>query len=1069
MSRKLLTTLLAIAMVVPAAFAKKPASEKPVLTTNRVQFLRPDGKQVSRSQVRIKEKNDNDLEVVPVKTRLNAPAAQTESSRDELLWTLKHADDNAEYYLGSGAAGDTFAMVFTPAAPAVVKEVYAQWFTAGNVNAFGADYSDAAAAISPDGECSTIARGSFDGTPIGALRTTITPNTIDGYEADWSYPLDIGGEFIVGDSTDLGNVPPFVIAFVKGGDTPNPLADATDDQGGLTYTWFGGPWTDGAWGRYSSVIELSMLVKVTYPWGAPIAANLTQLNNTYNTTGPFTEVVDLFDDVGANGMAIDENDTIVFHWTVNGGDETVGSLTADAVGADGNGTYTYAISGSFAPGDVIEYWVSSVDNDGLPAETASMSFEIKEPANPDADLLIIADGANSAQQAADLYRTVADEAGLTYEYWNTSDNFGIDASVISYGWSNIIAYGWGNKTVPVLASEADPGYGDFMANGGHMILVDQDWFFGHGLAANPAFTAGDFAYDYFGLGSGVNDPVDANGDANGDTTMIGFGVTPMDTPFSATPMTLNHTIYGTSNWADQVTAASGTQIFAGNDGLSYGVVYDDGTSMGAYFGFMADAAVDTTADGVMTYDAFSDFLNGAFDWLGVSSPPQISAVTGPSGTVLAGPYDVSAVITDYDGDAITASLMWSADETTWNEVAMTADGDNYSAQIPDVSDPGFYYWFIAATAAGEVTTSPGSDADPNEFERFVPTAPTLVNFNGGVAAGYPGAYYFGIGDFTSYTTADFPHDYWEKGLSAELASAYTTIYEITTFGPDWDNRAVVSAWLDEGAKNYFLAGDEWFGALSGWTNLDFAAGDFEYDVLGVSHSYNDINYPDPGSAGASPIEAVSGNVLTGDLYDAHTAVGDTLLYWPDYEIGADNWLDGFAPVNEADVNMRTFIDTNLSIGDTTFSVGLNRVVGDDKIVFLGFDPLSVDATPYTWWGFAAESPQTMSLDWFGITGVNDEGTKLPAEFSLAQNYPNPFNPTTTISFDVPKLANVELTVYNLLGQKVVDLVNSSYQPGTYNVVWNGTNAFGKPVSSGLYLYRLSADGFSAQHKMLYLK
>ena len=228
---------------------------------NRTQLLAPDGRQVPNDQVRVQKQDPEGLEVVPVKTRFNAPAAQTESSRDELLWTLKHVDDIAEYYLGSGAAGDTFAIVFTPAAPAVVKEVYAQWYTAGNVLAFGADYSDAAAAISPDGECSTIARGSFDGTPIGALRTTITPNAIDGYEAGWSYPLDIGGEFIVGDSTDLGNVPPFVIAFVKSGDTPNPLADATDDQGGLTYTWFGGPWTDGAWGRYSNQTDVSMLVR----------------------------------------------------------------------------------------------------------------------------------------------------------------------------------------------------------------------------------------------------------------------------------------------------------------------------------------------------------------------------------------------------------------------------------------------------------------------------------------------------------------------------------------------------------------------------------------------------------------------------------------------------------------------------------------------------------------------------------------------------------------------------------------------------------------------------------------
>ncbi|MCF7797475.1 MAG: T9SS type A sorting domain-containing protein [Lentisphaeria bacterium] len=1057
MFKKLLATVLTISMVVPAAFAKKAVTDNPVANDNRVQVLTPSGKQVPQNQVRVLRQAADDLEVVPVKTPRNQPTGAAEVTREDQLWTLKHVDDNAEYYLGSGAAGDTFAIVFTPAAPAVVKEVYAQWYTPGNANVFGADYSAEAAAVSPDGECSAIARGEGP-SPIGTMRTTITPNTIEEYVADWSAPLDIGGEFIVGDSMDLANVPPFVIAFVKGGDTPQPLADATDDQGNLTYTWFGGPWTDGLWGRYSGAIDVSMLVKVTYPWGAPIAVqSMNQMNNTYNTTGPFTIEADLFDDVGDNNMAIDENDEIVFHWTVNGVSETTGSLTASETGADGNGIYTYDIAGTFAVGDVIEYWITSVDNDGLEAESVHLSFTIKEAANPDADLLIVADSENDTQAAADLYRTVADEAGLVYEYWNTSENAGIDASIIDAGWSNIIVYGWGNKTVPPVATEADPGYADFMDAGGNLVLIDQDWYYGHGLPANPTFAAGDLAYDYFGIGSGVNDP------EGPDTVFVGLGVTDMDTPFAAEPLTLNPWIYwgnSSSNWGDQLTPASGSLIFAGaNDGSGYGVAYDGGTFKAAYIGFQADAAVDTAADGSLTYDQFDTFLNGVFDWMGITSPPQISEVSGPSGTVLAGPYDVSAMIVDADGDAITATLKWSADGETWNDVSMTADGDMYSAQIPNVTESGYYWWFIMAEAAGEMSTAPGMDSEPFMFERFAPQYPVLVNFNGGVAAGYPGAYYFGIGDYTNYTTADFHHDIWEKGLSSELASAYETIYEITTFGPLWDNSAVIAGWLEEGAKEYFLAGDEWFGALSGWTDLDFVEGDFEYDILGVSHSYNDIN---ASSTGADAIEAVEDNILTGALYTMHTTAGDTLMYDPYYEIEAANWLDGFEPVNASDVNMTTF-------GDDPVAIGLNREVGDDKIVFLGFDPLSINATPYTWYGFAAESPQTQSLDWFGITGVNDEDAKVPADFALAQNYPNPFNPTTTISFSVPAVSDVKLAVYNLLGQKVVDLVNNAYQPGTYNVVWNGTDALGKPVSSGIYFYRMTADGFTAQHKMLYLK
>jgi flagellar hook assembly protein FlgD len=57
----------------------------------------------------------------------------------------------------------------------------------------------------------------------------------------------------------------------------------------------------------------------------------------------------------------------------------------------------------------------------------------------------------------------------------------------------------------------------------------------------------------------------------------------------------------------------------------------------------------------------------------------------------------------------------------------------------------------------------------------------------------------------------------------------------------------------------------------------------------------------------------------------------------------------------------------------------------------------------------------------------------------------------------------------MLGQKVVDLVNGNYAPGVYNVMWNGLNANGKPVGSGLYIYHMNAGKYSATSKMLYLK
>lgn len=99
--------------------------------------------------------------------------------------------------------------------------------------------------------------------------------------------------------------------------------------------------------------------------------------------------------------------------------------------------------------------------------------------------------------------------------------------------------------------------------------------------------------------------------------------------------------------------------------------------------------------------------------------------------------------------------------------------------------------------------------------------------------------------------------------------------------------------------------------------------------------------------------------------------------------------------------------------------------------------------------------------------------RLPEEFQLAQNYPNPFNPTTTIRFDIPESltgeALVRLRIYNLLGELVRTLVDEQKFPGQYTVQWDGKNTRFEPVSSGIYIYRLTAGEFKQTRRMLLLK
>jgi hypothetical protein len=94
---------------------------------------------------------------------------------------------------------------------------------------------------------------------------------------------------------------------------------------------------------------------------------------------------------------------------------------------------------------------------------------------------------------------------------------------------------------------------------------------------------------------------------------------------------------------------------------------------------------------------------------------------------------------------------------------------------------------------------------------------------------------------------------------------------------------------------------------------------------------------------------------------------------------------------------------------------------------------------------------------------------IPTEYSLLQNYPNPFNPITSISYSLPVISNIELSVYNLRGEKVKQLVNSIQQAGIYSAKWDSKNSRGVNVPTGIYIYKLTAGNKIFIKKMVLLK
>ncbi len=104
-----------------------------------------------------------------------------------------------------------------------------------------------------------------------------------------------------------------------------------------------------------------------------------------------------------------------------------------------------------------------------------------------------------------------------------------------------------------------------------------------------------------------------------------------------------------------------------------------------------------------------------------------------------------------------------------------------------------------------------------------------------------------------------------------------------------------------------------------------------------------------------------------------------------------------------------------------------------------------------------------------ISAIEDDRISIPTTIALFQNYPNPFNPETSIEYTLPVESQVKLEIYNMAGQKVKTLVDKKQSQGRYQIKWNGLTAASELAASGVYFYKLDAEGLSQTRKMLMIK
>jgi len=169
-----------------------------------------------------------------------------------------------------------------------------------------------------------------------------------------------------------------------------------------------------------------------------------------------------------------------------------------------------------------------------------------------------------------------------------------------------------------------------------------------------------------------------------------------------------------------------------------------------------------------------------------------------------------------------------------------------------------------------------------------------------------------------------------------------------------------------------------------------------------------------------------------------------------FKVGAST--TGTAPANFTIVSGANYIQAPLEWTEYTYDVSTF-----DGTVYLGIQCVSDDA-----WFFMVDDVL--------VGGSDNEDPIVPVTVTtLKNNFPNPFNPETTIAFSTKEATPVTISIYNVKGQLVKTLVNEVKAAGDHNAVWNGTDNNGRPVSSGVYYYKMNAGKYSSTKKMIMMK
>ncbi|MEW6015154.1 MAG: FlgD immunoglobulin-like domain containing protein [Candidatus Zixiibacteriota bacterium] len=429
----------------------------------------------------------------------------------------------------------------------------------------------------------------------------------------------------------------------------------------------------------------------------------------------------------------------------------------------------------------------------------------------------------------------------------------------------------------------------------------------------------------------------------------------------------------------------------------------------------------------------------------------------------------------------------------------TLDGDNIDVSGPDRSG---FSQAVAVNQAGSAVVIWSSIADTSGFHRFYRYLDEQGRISDSVSR---------LDDYTGYVGGSLRRENKAAASGSSFFLVWTEFREplFHVYGQIIDstgNRVGQNIRVDHGID----AGSQKVQSVCGSVNNSFVTvwsgigldgtGLYlrRFDSLGLPKS-DGIKFT--GSGTYADCDAYSdGGVLAAWIYNSG---GDTAIFTQRIS-PSDQLIGNVIRVSPAGASVSTYAPPSVAILDNGTALVTWQVVdpvtsnehifgrlldssgnfkGDEFIftdtMFAGKRMQSPDVASTGQGFFAAwmDARRDMGWDIYGRyidmtpTDVADEpsGGIIPGEYSLLQNYPNPFNPTTVVEYGLSKRGNVNIEIFNTLGQKVRTLVNEVKSAGSFRIVWDGTDDRGTLVASGVYLYRLAVDGAVQSKKMILVK